>query len=353
MPLKYVITVLMIFTPLLSKGQITIDNKINPEIGDTIKYYITNWQQVDSSKGMQTWDFSTLNKTDSSISKIFPVSEAPHPDSFPEATYYLSGKSGGIYGSADLSGQYIHGSFQEQITGSGKITTRIDYPHKWNTFSYPFSYKESDTSKTNALITMTINGNTFQGTRNQETVYTYDGYGTLILPYSTINQTALIKTEQHITDSFRINGIETLYLYDRTIFTWFIPDIFDGILTFTKLNLTVKQEGSQTLDTTYTSGSWASQTSLPKFSDIHQTQNQTCTKVFPNPAKDRLNYQLQINQTDHVKIVLRNLTGEPVKTLYQGALQPGNHSFTFDISYIKAGIYLLEGAHNSHKLIIQ
>lgn len=78
--------------------------------------------------------------------------------------------------------------------------------------------------------------------------------------------------------------------------------------------------------------------------------------VFPNPAKDFLNVSIELKQSQSLDLILLDLNGRLIKTLFQGEQAAGKYSKILDVQDIPSGVYFLringEGKKLSQKLLL-
>ena len=60
---------------------------------------------------------------------------------------------------------------------------------------------------------------------------------------------------------------------------------------------------------------------------------------YPNPFNPSTKIDLILNNSGEVSLKILNVLGQETATLYQGILNVGNHSFTWNASNVSAGIY--------------
>jgi hypothetical protein len=60
---------------------------------------------------------------------------------------------------------------------------------------------------------------------------------------------------------------------------------------------------------------------------------------YPNPFNPSTKIDLILNNSGEVSLKILNMLGQEIVTLYQGILNVGNHSFTWNASNLSAGIY--------------
>ncbi len=136
-------------------------------------------------------------------------------------------------------------------------------------------------------------------------------------------------------------------------FRWKAPDTIQGPVTFYTAAVSADNDFTDAGDLTYTH----SVTISPKVaSGVFGHQEPLKLAVYPNPVKDRLNYQYHLTEVADVTISITDLsgrlmwqlsTGKQIPGDYQGALIPGLSSglyvLTFragsDIRYQKIAVY--------------
>lgn len=66
------------------------------------------------------------------------------------------------------------------------------------------------------------------------------------------------------------------------------------------------------------------------------------SKIYPNPAKDIVNVDLQISSEGNIQIELYNILGVAVKTWKNIFVLPENQQIQLDLSSFKSGVYILK-----------
>ena len=66
-------------------------------------------------------------------------------------------------------------------------------------------------------------------------------------------------------------------------------------------------------------------------------------ETYPNPFNPELNINLNIEQNDHIQILVYNINGQLIQTIYNGFIN-GNqlYNFTWDASNFSSGIYIIK-----------
>ncbi len=81
--------------------------------------------------------------------------------------------------------------------------------------------------------------------------------------------------------------------------------------------------------------------------DMMSNNNENLTfnlfETFPNPFNPELNINLTIEQNDYVNIMVYNVNGQLIQTLYSGMLTANNiYHFTWDASNFSSGVYIIK-----------
>lgn len=120
---------------------------------------------------------------------------------------------------------------------------------------------------------------------------------------------------------------QTSYYYDMTDATWY-----------------------------YTTGTPIVRMNLPNNAGVEENSNINGLNIYPNPAKDKVSVDFNLNNTAKVNINVTDLAGKVIFTKDLGTKTNGNHTFTLDASMISNGIYVMNvvtnGEVSAHKLVI-
>ncbi len=75
--------------------------------------------------------------------------------------------------------------------------------------------------------------------------------------------------------------------------------------------------------------------------DGRKADGYTLSAASPNPFNPITSFSLTVNQRQFVRVEVYNMLGQPVKRLYQGAMDAGEtRTFTFDAGDLPTGIYI-------------
>jgi hypothetical protein len=97
-------------------------------------------------------------------------------------------------------------------------------------------------------------------------------------------------------------------------------------------------------------------------SDEHNCNNlpissNSLQQNYPNPFSSVTIFKFSISEAGDVKIVVYDILGHEVQTLFNGSLKPGMHEVSFDGSSEKSGVYfykIISGDYSeTRKMILQ
>jgi len=75
---------------------------------------------------------------------------------------------------------------------------------------------------------------------------------------------------------------------------------------------------------------------LTNIEDLHVL---TGANIYPNPAAERINIELNLDQSSNIKIQFYNGSGQLEKIIDKGLLPKGNHNIEIDVSRLNNGLY--------------
>ena len=81
--------------------------------------------------------------------------------------------------------------------------------------------------------------------------------------------------------------------------------------------------------------------STPIDDNTYFIDNFNINQLYPNPFNPVLNIDFEINQAGWVKIIITNIAGSMVKTVYEGYEGVGKHHLSWDSDKLPSGTYLV------------
>ena len=314
---KYTLFAFFSLITTFLNAQITLTSATNtPQVGDTYTYIVNPDYMFDVSQSgpNQSWDFSSasgsselysfIDKSSASQAATFPLSNLVSIWTYNNAEGYLTSSASEIA----ILGTYASG------TGTVIYTDKQEY------LKFPISYND-------------VFNETFSGTVENEASQTFDrsgniqimadGYGDLILPYTTINNVLRIKVTNTYRDTFM--GFE-LPLLNDVIYIWYDAFNKSYLASATKL---------------YYDGSLAASyaTYLAESDLILGVKDSSFAKnqlsVFPNPAEDYC--VIKNSSYDLISASIYDLRGSLIKTI---TIENGENKI--ETSNLLSGVYLIK-----------
>lgn len=303
----------------LGFAQPVITNSVVQQVGNSSTFRVYNAEIISAglSGANVTWDFSGINFTETRVFDYKDPSTMPGGSSFTTANLGL-----------DQNGDpqfYFIASSQDLVQIGGKIATLTE-DYSSNTkkiLSFPITYGNvlNDTFEGTAQLA------TILASRIGTSVIEADGYGTLILPYTTFNDVLRVRTvsvyEDELLGNVVNSGVDTAY-------AWYVEGVKDYVFTHTRVTSNTFGDVSYGayLDTMYVGINNLSKQDL-KFG------------VSPNPASDELNISYHSKSGESLKIELFDLSGKLIKS-EEVLAGKGDYKHILLVSDIRNGFYTLK-----------
>ena len=276
----------------------------------------------------EIWDFSGVTGVTQSYSAI-SLANSQDPSSFPSATMVESYPTNEIYtfsSSTDFS--------QVGMYAPGQIRLINSDPRE--TLKFPLTFQTSFNETFLGDLTNIASGQTFE--RGGTVAIESDGYGDVILPYTTVTNVLRVKTTSNYTDIFQ--GI-SIADYEEVLYQWYDGNNHTYVAAYHELYI----NGSLNATTAIIMDQTTLVTSVP---DINTTKSSKVS-FFPNPAVE----SITIESSDNIKsIYIVDLKGQVVYTLNEVS-----NKQVINITDLNSGMYFIKYYVNdtsyTEKLIIK
>jgi hypothetical protein len=306
-------------------AQITLTSSSSiPDIGESYDYYyISDYTfDVSQSGANQTWNFSTAS-SDLTTIDIIDLASSLEPSTFPQANLVMGAETldnpEGVYGENYLSNSSsdwsIEGSYITDIV-------RYIYTDKREILKFPITYNDIFNETFVGTIENIQAGQTFDITAGTSEI-TADGYGDLILPYTTVNNVLKIKITSNYTIVYM--GIP-IYNITEILNFWY--------------NAATHLHIAETVET-YTDGSpsgsyayYIAPSDLVLGVDNSQLKDSQIT-VYPNPASNYFNIKNTSGEVLNANIF--DTSGRSVKSLSIGLGEK-----QIDAANLHSGVYIIK-----------
>ncbi len=286
---------------LKANGQpvITAANS-NPVVGETFTCLVNQPLiaiPVTNGGAMQTWDISSYPSTQTSP-RIYV-----DPATTPYAALYPAASVAGVY-PGGIFDYHLGSSAEFSYLGAADNSSSTVYADFKKRISYPFTYNDSFTDTYN------------DGSGNYGSLAAAaDGYGSMILPYGTINN--LLRVYIYSVTVYAAFGIDTLF---ENSYYWYGPGIHNPVCIY------IERTWSFDPTTTFYTLLYLDQNSV---GIENLAAGETRLLLFPNPAHNEINIQ---GMEEFTSASIINLQGQEIKktdispataTLYVGDLSRG------------------------------
>jgi hypothetical protein len=276
----------------------------NPFLGLAVKYYTFNPFPFDPgpSGANVTWDFSAVAYEDSFNTNFIDPATTAHAVNFPNA---------------NIAGQIVGTGFEYFDANSSFLSREgldmtsqlMPYSDGEKIITYPCSYTTTFTD--HYASTFTAGG--FQFYRNGDVYGEADAYGTLMLPWGSVQNVLRLHLREIYTDS---TGF-TLSHDTADQYQYITPGIHFPLCSILKQGNTIE-------------GSYLDEMSVVGINSL-ATDNQV--KVYPNPASDHLFFSQNTNAI--LNYTITDITGKVI-------LQPDKIvNRRIDIQSLSPGYYFL------------
>lgn len=309
----------------LTMAQPTIDAYVNPQVGES---YLVHEFDVDgfnpgSNGANVTWDFSGLTSLGSNSRPVTSSADGLFGSEFPKADI-------AIFHTDSSGGHFLTDAFQYSLIGLVTISAQTKDNYSTDPreiLRFPMTYLDVFNETFAGTQEVTIASVTYdlQGTATIEA----DAYGTLIMPYGTINDVLRVKVSSDYKGIFLGNP---LVEYKDVTYFWFHPKNRNYICSYQVFELITN--GSEVRIGTY-----MDETSVgiaPPLDEHH------ALTLYPNPAHDQLSLKFELNGTTPLQAKIYDIVGKEVKQFSWNRLNAGTQELTFDVKDLNSGVYWMQ-----------
>lgn len=263
-----------------------------------------------------TWDFSDFQQSITDTMAYTACSANPNCGSFPNSTVAGIDHANNttLFLNTDNNAETVVGAIEP--TGA-----TIPYTNGEDLFRFPITYNNSYVDTFSATFTSTM-----AYYRSGTVTVTCDGYGTLILPYGTINNVLRIHRQEIYQDSANLEGTSFIIPYQSDLYTWYSTSNRGELMDASSITIDNQQTSSY---------SYYTKQIATSVNNVNETAE---LNVFPNPAKDVVNVQFG-NINGHVHISIADVAGREVAVLKDG--NSNSQQVQYNISNLQPGLYFV------------
>ncbi|HKK12646.1 MAG TPA: T9SS type A sorting domain-containing protein [Flavobacteriaceae bacterium] len=313
---------------------LTSSNNI-PNVGDSFGYYYISDYAFDVSQtgANQTWDFSSVSGTLVTINFIDP-SASMDAASFPQATLVSTQTIGGI----NVENYYSSSSSDFSFEGNyAPSYWRTIYSDKQEYLKFPITYNDVFNETYSGTYNFILTGTTYDRVGTIE--ISADGYGDLVLPYTTVHNVLKVKITSDYTDT----DTNTSAMTTSTEVTNVWYDTSNRLY----LASTTEDYSGGTLQSS--TAMYISESDLALGVDDSPLKDRQIT-IYPNPADNYFNIKNPLNESLNANIY--DISGRNVKTMTvsHGNTQINTSNLHSGMYFIK---YVLGSQYYTKKLVVK
>lgn len=333
--LLQVLFFLFLSTSVFAQVPILTATNTNPQVGDTYfnHYVYVPGTFVPGPTGANViWDHTTIpsDTNVSGTSVFYAANSLPNFTSFPTANIgYLRFGTFEFYYIANSDSQSL-------VKGDVHGENLTENPKRILTF--PFTFNDSFSDDFSGTSPFGGNDSVRYGTTQVEA----DAYGTLLLPYGSIQGVLRVKSEASFVDS---SDAGVFYRFTETDYRWYKPGIHFPILAYKKIE-------SNVLPTFIIHYIMDQSTAL----SIDPLAEDLAFSFYPNPAVDKIHISYHLKGPAATVISLTDIMGRELITQSAQSM-PGYAQKVLDVSHLKTGTYILSlstgNKRITRKVIIQ
>lgn len=316
--LSFTSILISLFIPSLLSAQspILTNQMISPLEGSSFSLNNIDTVAIGSAGENQVWDFSNLVAFDEDPLMYITTEETMHAEYFPGANVSSADENMCMF-------EYYHKSFEKlSYVGIYMDGLVIYYDDFKDVLHYPFEYGDQFIDSFTTTYQQSSATHHRFGAVNVEA----DAYGSLALPWGTLDNVLRVKTIEEMTDTFTFNNNDYEYTYLYETYAYYKNGIREPLLEFI---YTTINEGATTL-----TGNFINETLVNSILNKEKGN----FSLYPNPAKDQLT--IESNFTSPINhCIIRDLEG---RTVWTDMLPHLLGAKRISLNNLPSGIYFVE-----------
>jgi len=302
-----------------SWAQTTITSSgVIPVIGETVSDHRTTFNSPGASGANQTWNFASWGSNATVILHVVNPTSTTYGSSFPNANtaYTTVGSSSAAYYKYSSTAMQNYGAFSNVV---------IAYSNPEDLMRYPFTYNNTYTDTWSAQYV----NNSYTFYRKGSSTVTADGYGTLITPSGTFTNVLRVHLVQTYQDSAFL-GTPYIVTYNNDEYMWYKEGMHYQLASTFNL---IPSVGNSMSGSTWTDASSGVET----LSDMISSW-----RLYPNPASDKLNIEINLEKNQDMEINLYNSMGQKINAYKVPEAAFGEYLQEIDVEHLPKGVYFIE-----------
>ena len=86
-------------------------------------------------------------------------------------------------------------------------------------------------------------------------------------------------------------------------------------------------------------------TNQTKIIEVLEPLSFSISDTYPNPFNPVTSFSIEIPYTGYASVKVHNLKGQEISTLFEGTLNSGVHTMSWDASDLSSGVYLISAEY--------
>jgi hypothetical protein len=292
------------------------------EIGESFVLNFNTYIDPGSSGLNQVWDLTGGIVSQQALFEYVSVESTPFASSYTNSSYCTRSSNVGqsnyayTYFSTDGTADYFDG-----LAYTGTV---INYNDPQKFWQFPIEYGDSFEDYFESTFESGVTW-----FRSVTSSYTVDGYGTLILPYGTLENVYRVKTVQDYSDEAIAE--EIILDYNVEYYSYVKAGTHNYIASVQSIEVEQTGQLSQ-----YTYIMDESSVGIPEFNSLNNE-----IIIAPNPVLDIARITVENHQNENILIELVDITGRTIEEI--GIINSAfDNSLSHDFSRYNAGMYLVK-----------
>lgn len=287
-----------------------------PMPGESFLMHFAAWQSEGPSGANQTWDFSNLVADSSKTFNWVDPANTPNGASFPTADIAQEDPGAGFV-------YYDHSNGDLEYVGADANGLLVEQSDPEVTLELPCTFGTTWTDTQAGTIP-------FGGTRAGTTNGDGDAYGTLTLPWGTVNNVLRVHLNQVYTDNIiiTIDYIMNFYMYYKEGTSSPLLIVADLLIT---------PSFGAPINTKYIQYADQSVVGIGEEMEIVGSMN-----IYPVPATEEANVHFTLEEKENITIDLIDMTGRSISSEELGIVLPGEHVHGINVADLRSGMYFIQ-----------
>jgi len=290
---------------LTAVAQPSISDGAIPNVGDVLEISSVNAPTLSQGPaGVEiTWDFSDLTPVNSQSAQVISANNAPSGSSFSSASIAIEYNTGLNVGSTSNITHEFYDAAGGSFLKNGFVTSDLIVAYNNPQTLLPASLTYNDSHSDDFSGTFEVSDQTNIEKVGQITIFA-DAYGSLILPYGTIDDVLRVKITEEYTD--KIVGTSVEFEYFIETYAWYSPRFAYPLLLIS--SEVVKDSPQPSVSTVFYS----------QIGKVTSTKEAVVSniKTYPNPTTNYSNLQYELLQPSDVQLSIYGGAGHNILKVF-------------------------------------